>query len=530
MNFKILFLLITIISSAFAQNKEALKAYFEQNKMELSNLGLIYKSRDYEPLFIKDGQLTSLSSQLPSIYSQIAEHGLIPADYNQNYWLQIQNKQLAADLSAEIEMTKQVLSAIEDHITGRIDPMLVDEDIKFQRKKMGNMALISKALAEDPQNLFSSLAPKTEQYQQLKEILAQLKQIKANNSWNEIPAANVVLKLNSDNSVIFKIKSKLSLLGYKFSNLDNKFDAELEAVVSAIAANKLVKPEKQIKPNSYFWSYLNTDINSRIREVELQMEKARWLPDELESRHAFVNIANQYLKVFDRSLNEHDPVLEFRTINGQVKRKTPSMRDKVVSVILNPTWTVTMNIFFKDKLKMIQKDVGYLARGRFKVIDMATDAEIDPTTIDWKNVTRQNIHFQLVQMPSYSNALGVVKFPMTNKFSIYLHDTSDRHLFTADYRLLSSGCVRLEKPIDLAEYLLKATSWTRDKILETVAKPGETKDTDTGIYLKNSLPVYIISLTAEKKDNVIRFYDDYYGQNTALYKAIEKLGHFKKGL
>lgn len=530
MNYKLLLLTLVTIPVAFSQNKDSIKQYFEQNKSELSNLGLLYKSRDYEPLFIKEGQLTALSTQVPSIYNQIAEHGLIPADYNQALWLQIQNMQVALDLTKELELSKQILRSIENHITGRIDPMLVDEDIKFQRKKMGNVAVINKILSEDPQNLFNSLAPKTEPYLQLKEILKQLKQIKTASAWEEIPQLDVALKLGSEHPVIFNIKTKLSLLGYKFTQIDNKFDSELENVVVAIAANKLVKAEKQIKPNSYFWSYLNTDINSRIREVELQMEKTRWLPDDLESRHAFVNIANQYFKLFDRSQNEHQPILEFRTINGQVKRKTPSMKDKVVSVILNPTWTVTMNIFFKDKLKLIQKDVGYLARGRFKVIDMATDMEINPRSINWKNVTRQNITFQLVQMPSYSNALGVVKFPMTNKFSIYLHDTGDRHLFTSEYRLLSSGCVRLEKPIDLAEYLLQATSWTRDKIMDTVAKPGETKDKDTGIYLKNSLPVYLISLTAEKKDNIIRFYDDYYGQNTALYKALEKLGHFKKGL
>lgn len=528
MKYSLLFFVLTSCLSALAQNKETLRAHFEQNKTELSNLGLLYKSRDYEPLFISNGQLTLLSSELPSLYQQIADHGLIPADYNKDLITQISNQEIILDQKIELEISSQVLRAIEHHLTGRVDPMSVDEDIKFIRKKMGNIALINKILTEEPKNLFAVLAPKTEQYLQLKEILTHLKQIRDSQSWQEISIPNETLKLHSDNPVIFKIKSKLALLGYKFTTINNKFDSELESVLVAIAGNKLVKPEKQLKPKSYFWSFINTDINSRIREVELQMEKARWLPDELEPRHAFVNIANQYIKVYDRSLNDQDPILQFRTIDGQVLRKTPSMRDRVVSVILNPTWTVTMNIFFKDKLKLIQKDIGYLARGRFKVIDMATDKEIDPYTIDWKNVTRQNIHFQLVQMPSYNNALGVVKFPMTNKYSIYLHDTSDRHLFNNDYRLLSSGCVRLEKPLDFAEYLLRGTPWTKDKIIETVAKPGETKEKDTGIYLKNSLPIYLISLTAEKIDGVIKFYDDYYGQNTALYKALAKQGFFKK--
>jgi murein L,D-transpeptidase YcbB/YkuD len=524
----LLLILLTAYSFSFAQTKETIKAYFEQSKKEQSNLDLFYKTRGYEPIFINNGQLTAVAQELDSLYSQLEEHGLIAADYNKQAWLEIKANKAPLNLETEIFLSGNILVAIEHHLTGRIDPMKVADDVKFNRKKMGNLAVISKLLTESPKSIFSELAPKTDQYIQLKDILTYLKSLKANNQWETIPVQTSVLKLGTQNDIILDIKKKLSLLGYKFTNLDNKFDSELEAIVADIASNKLVKAEKQIKPNSYFWSYINTDINSRIREVELQMEKARWLPDQLEPRHAFVNIANQVVTVNDKNLDELNPIMQFKSINGQLKRKTPSMRDRVVSVILNPTWTVTMNIFFNDKLKMIKKDVGYLARGRFKVIDLATDAELDPTTIDWNSVTRQNIHFQLVQQPSYNNALGVVKFPMTNKFSIYLHDTNERNLFTRDYRLLSSGCVRLEKPIDFAEYLLKTTPWSKEKIIETIAKPGETKDKDTGIYLKNSLPIYLINLTAEKKNNIIRFYDDFYGQNTDLYKSLAKLGFFKK--
>jgi murein L,D-transpeptidase YcbB/YkuD len=203
------------------------------------------------------------------------------------------------------------------------------------------------------------------------------------------------------------------------------------------------------------------------------------------------------------------------------------MKDKVVSVILNPTWTVTMNIFFNDKLPMIKRNPGYLANNGFKVYSLKTDEELNPSSINWASVNRSNIDFQVVQNPSYNNALGVVKFPMTNKYSIYLHDTGDRHLFKNNYRLLSSGCVRLEQPLDLAEYLLSNTSWNREKINSTILKPGQKGVNPTGIKLPKPLNIYILSITVAESGNKIQFFDDYYGHNSLLYKNLTKQGLLK---
>ncbi len=521
--FKFIFLLALV---SYSQTKESLREYFQENNLLTSELGLFYQNHNFEPFFIQNGQWTPAGESLESIYKQIEENGLISENYGLSKWKTIKENQVNLNQESELFLGKSILSALIHHITGRVSPKSIAIDIKFDRNKFSDFQSLTFELLSDPENLFSKLGPKSAIFLQLKEVLIFFKNLEASSNWPLITPFPGTLKLNSENEIILQIKHKLSLFGYHFSHFDKRFDPDLEFAVKDIYANKLLKSEKVIKPDSYFWQYLNIPIKTRIIEIQLQMEKLRWLPGELENRYAFVNIANQTIKVFDKNLQAHLPILQFKTINGQVTRKTPSMKDKIVSVTLNPTWTVPLSVFFKDKLSILQKDLSYLNRGNFKVIDVNTDEEIDPYSINWQEVTRDNVSFQLVQMPSYSNALGVVKFSMTNPFSIYLHDTGERHLFAKNYRLLSSGCVRLEKPIDFAEYLLRATSWTKDKIMNLIAKPGESNKSTLSMGLKSPLPVYIIQLTVEKKDQIIRFYDDYYRQNLVLFKSLKGHGFF----
>jgi murein L,D-transpeptidase YcbB/YkuD len=511
---------------SYSQTKESLQEYFQENKLLTSELGLFYQSHDFEPFFIQNGQWTPTGESLESIYKQIEENGLISENYGLKQWKTFKENPVFLNQESELLLGKSILSALIHHITGRIPPKSVAKDIEFERNKFSDYQALTLNLLNHPKDLFSELGPKSEPFLQLKEMLIYLKNLEASSNWPLITPFPETLKLNSENEIVLQIKHKLSLFGYHFSYFNKRFDPDLEFAVKDIYANKLLNSEKVIKPDSYFWQYINVPLSTRIVEIQLQMEKLRWLPRELENRYAFVNIANQTIKVFDKNLQDHDPILQFKTINGQVTRKTPSMKDKIVSVTLNPTWTVPLSVFFKDKLRILQKDLSYLNRGNFKVIDVNSDEEIDPYSIDWQEVTRENVYFQLVQMPSYSNALGVVKFSMTNRFSIYLHDTGDRHLFAKNYRFLSSGCVRLEKPIDFAEYLLRATSWTKDKIMNFIAKPGESNKPTLSMGLKSPLPVYLIQLTVEKKDHVIKFYDDYYRQNLALFKSLKSQGFF----
>lgn len=522
----ILAIAITFFSlMAFSQTTEEVKAYFETSAASTHLLKSVYQNRNFEPVFAKNGQWVITASDISNIESTLRAHGLNPNDYKIRQTLESLKKK--SDLKSELFLAENFLKSVVQASTGRVDPRKISDDIKYLPKEFMQWPVFSSIQAAQIPSLFDQVAPKNKIYQSLKRALARLRAIQQSKQWQTVALPESTINKGQSHPVVSAIKRKLELLGYSFTSSSSLFDTEFENVIAGLLQDISATAEKGLSANSKVWRIINSDLTSRIRETELQMEKARWLPDELESRHGIANIANQTFHVQDTDITQNSYVMQFKSIAGQVSRKTPSMRDKVQMVVLNPTWTVTLSIFFNDKLPLIQKDSGYLKKNGFRVINIKTDKEVDPSTINWAGVTRNNIDFQLVQKPSYNNALGVVKFPMTNRFAIYLHDTGDRQLFKNNYRLLSSGCVRLEKPLDFAEYLLANSSWNRAKIDSTVAKPGQVVERETYINLSKPLNIYILNLTVAANENKIQFFDDYYGQNTTLYKKLMVDGYLK---
>ena len=523
--------LVAITAFSFlvsAQTADELNNYFSATPSAPAYLKNIYSARGFEPIFAKDGHWLVTPTDLESAGKLIQSHGLSIADYQlQNVTAHVKLNG-STDIKSELYLAENILKSIVHVVSGRVDPSKINEDVKYVAKEFTQWSVFETVTAATLPNLYNQLAPRNKFYKSLRNVLARLTQIEESKAWVATDVPTTAIQLGQSYPSIAQIKTKLNLLGYDFTNVTELYDAEFDGALKAIQLDLSVPFEKGLSKTSKVWRLINSEIRSRVRETELQMEKVRWLPDDLEARHAIANLANQMFYVQDLDINKNDYVMQFRAIGGQTARKTPLMKDKVQSVILNPTWTATMNIFFKDKLPILKKNPNYLAQNGYKVINLKTDQEINPATIDWANVTRSNIYFQIVQQPSYNNALGVVKFPMTNKYSIYLHDTGDRHLFKNNYRLVSSGCIRLEKPLDFAEYLLMGTSWTRDKIDQTVAKPGEKIAKDTGIRLAKPIPVYLLSITISEAGNKIQFFDDYYGLNSALYKKLQAQGFLKQ--
>lgn len=512
---------------ASAQTAEELKIHFSTPESKPGYLKNIYNVRGFEPIFAKDGRWLVTATDLESVEKMIKSHGLNPADYQLQTVIDYVKQNGGTDIQSEIYVAENVLRSIVHVVTGRVDPRKVNDDVKYTAKGFSQWHVFATVNASNLSHLYDQLAPRNKFYAGLRNTLARLTQIEESNAWVKVEMPKTTIHLGQSHPAIAQIKTKLNLLGYGFTNMTEVYDAEFDEALKAIQVDLSVPFEKGLGKKSKTWRLINSEIRTRVRETELQMEKVRWLPDELESRHAIANLANQMFYVQDLELNQNDYIMQFKAIGGQTARKTPLMKDKIRSVILNPTWTATMNIFFNDKLPILKKNPNYLTENNYKVISLKTDEEIDPAFIDWNNVTRANIDFQIVQQPSYNNALGVVKFPMTNKYSIYLHDTGDRHLFKNNYRLISSGCIRLEKPLDFAEYLLTGTSWTRDRIEAIVAKPGERIEKDTGIRLSKALTVYLLSITVSQTGNKIQFFDDYYGLNEALYKKLQTQGFLK---
>ena len=212
-------------------------------------------------------------------------------------------------------------------------------------------------------------------------------------------------------------------------------------------------------------------------------------------------------------------VMNPRVIVGRSYRRTPVFSDRITYLVFNPYWNVPHKLAVEDKLPLLQKDPAFLQKQNMSVYNTLDGKDIpaNPNAIDWKKFSKSNFPFRLRQDPGPLNALGQVKFMFPNQFNVYLHDTPDRNLFEKTSRSYSSGCIRIEKPLVLAAYLLKDESdWTADKIADVIKK-----NEPTTVFLKTPVPIHLLYWTAfvDKNDD-INFRNDIYGRDKKLIQAL----------
>jgi murein L,D-transpeptidase YcbB/YkuD len=260
---------------------------------------------------------------------------------------------------------------------------------------------------------------------------------------------------------------------------------------------------------------LNRDPEDLVRQLEVNLERWRWLPDDLGDRYAIVNIAAFDLDVVEQGSS----ALSMRVVVGQPYRRTPVLSSQITHVVLNPTWTVPERLVKEDILPRVRKDWGYLASMHLRVFDGWSDnaREVDPAEVDWSTVTPRRYRFR--QDPGPWNALGRVKFLLPNSYDIYLHDTPQRELFSRASRVFSSGCVRLETPLALVDYLLaKERRWSPEEI-ERIFAEGKERF----LRLEHPLPVHILYWTAwVEDDGTVHFRKDIYGRDERVSRALRE--------
>ena len=260
---------------------------------------------------------------------------------------------------------------------------------------------------------------------------------------------------------------------------------------------------------------LNVPVAARVEQIRINLERWRWLPQDLGRRHILVNIPAFELVVVE----DAKPVLDMRVVVGREYRRTPVFTGRMTYLVLNPYWHVPRSIAVIDKLPVLQKNVGYLAEQRMRVFRESGGGreEVAPATVDWGSLSRTSFPFQLRQDPGPLNALGQVKFMFPNQFNVYLHDTPSRELFAPAARSFSSGCIRLEHPMQLAIDLLRGTSWTPDAIQRAL----EDRQ-DLAITLPEAVPVYLQYWTAWSGEDLIHLRPDIYDRDRLLSAALEE--------
>lgn len=472
--------------------------------------------------------LDDMRSAMQKIWMQ----GLNPRTYwtDDMEWAYQRGGSYSKDL--KYRANQAFLQMLQDLYSGSVDPQMLGFDVKLVRKNFltaKQLQALVLASGKRADTVVDGVAPQNPPYLSVREGVKRLYPACNDGTWVAIPAQKKPLKLNVKNDAVIAIKKRLVLLGYKVTTMDNVFDGDVLTAVNDIQWNLRMKPDGIISPGGKTWNFLNVSCLDRVRQLQADMEKMRWFPQRFEDRYVFINLAMTYFALVDRT----DPTgqgmtMSFRTINGRPERKSPTMRDEVVTVIFNPFWVVPPTVFMQDKVTEIKnlppwEINNYFDSHNYEVWNKAFTKKLDPSTIDWVGISEGTVSpdIYIRQKPHLGNALGVIKFELTNSFSIYLHDTNQRELFVEPQRQLSSGCIRLEKPFDFAEYLLQGTQWTRPAIDAVVAKPGEVLTKSTEVSLKKPVPVYMAYLTSQmSSDGIIRFVDDSYGQNSAIQRLI----------
>jgi murein L,D-transpeptidase YcbB/YkuD len=298
------------------------------------------------------------------------------------------------------------------------------------------------------------------------------------------------------------------------------FDAALASAVMRFQQRNGLKADGIVGRDTV--DMLTVPIEQRIRQVVLNLERWRWLPHDLGARYIIVNTAD-----FNLNAVEHSQVdLQMRVVVGRPARRSPVFSANMTHLVVNPYWNVPRTIAVEDILPEIQKDVTYLVQQGIHVFrNWEVDApEIDPATVDWQSYHADRFPFRLRQDPGPHNALGRIKFMFPNAFAVYLHDTPNRTQFSRVQRDLSSGCIRVESPVALANFVLAGDDrWAPEILTETIEK-GEHRT----IHLNQKVPVHLLYMTAwTDETGTLHFRKDIYGRDRDLAWALNRRRPYK---
>jgi murein L,D-transpeptidase YcbB/YkuD len=239
-----------------------------------------------------------------------------------------------------------------------------------------------------------------------------------------------------------------------------------------------------------------------LDQIRMNLQRWRWMPRELGERYVLVNVPAYQMQVVEGD----KPVLAMRVVVGDPKHQTPLFSDEMTTVVFSPNWNVPESIIRKEMLPKVAKDPGYLERQDIEVVGTSGEV-IDAEAVDWDDESAvTGLRFR--QEPGPKNALGLVKFQFPNAFDVYMHDTPQDALFNKPHRALSHGCVRLENPVGLAQYVMRdKPEWTAEKI-NAAMNAGQ----EHAVPLKEHLPVHIAYFTAwVNPDGSLTYTDDPYG-------------------
>jgi murein L,D-transpeptidase YcbB/YkuD len=507
------------METVVSENIDELLSYLKGNEGKLNDsvhvdlLPLVdkeYQNNSFHTIWSKDQKWLPIADSMFYMVMHAKEYGLFPTDYHAEILNDFHNKIIADPSSkknailwtrADVLLTDAWFGMARDMKLGRLENDSVTlrndaaiNDQYFYDKFQGAIStgnVLGVLREQEPTNRF---------YTALKEALPSFLDTA------KFKKVAYIIYPNKDSLALSKqVLQRLVEEGYLLAPLAG----DTTSVKKALTVFQHTKKIKETgKINESVVRNLNYTDWEKFKRIALNLDRYKQLPDSLPQAYAWVNLPAFLLRVFDTDTI----ALQSKVICGSPVTRTPLLTSAISNFITYPQWTVPYSIIFKEMLPRIQKNTDYLDKQNLMVID-ANDSVIDPKTIDWSKLDKTHFPYLLKQRQGDDNSLGVIKFNFPNKYSVYMHDTNARKLFSNSYRALSHGCVRVQDWKIFSDYLIRndTLKFPADTINAWMER--QEKHVVSGF---KKLPLYIRYNTCEGNDGKVKFYDDIYGVDRML--------------
>jgi murein L,D-transpeptidase YcbB/YkuD len=485
----------------------------------------VYQGRNYLPIWSGLNRLKVPGQQLVTALTTAESQGLRSSDYDlpgiRQALIHAYGKTTAQDsipaavAALELRLTSTFLQYGSHLYSGRLDPATVDTAWFITARRTGVDSALRTALqAKTFPEMVAPLPPRQPQYTELTQALGQYRALQARGGWPTVPIPpKVGIKPGQTDTLVPLVRRRLTITGELGDSLTidpARYDSALAGAVARFQELHGLETDSIIGRTTL--EAMNIPVDVRVGQIELNMERYRWLPDDLGPRYVLVNVPDYHLVAYE----DGKQVFSMRVVVGKdYENPTPVFADTMSYIIFRPYWNVPIRIIKQEIIPEQKKDTSYISKHDYQI--MRGRDSVEPSSINWKKVDTTNFHFLIRQKPGPLNSLGTIKFMFPNQFDVYLHDTPARGLFRRAGRAASHGCIRVEQPEKLAAFALAQNpTWDLKKIHDAMT----SKDPPEQVGLRQKVPVYIVYFTAFVQERAVRFRNDLYGTDQ---RAIARL-------